>query len=255
MNIIDKLNRAVEDYFDKNKSISEIPAKDLMPLFVENGIFTADSKDRPGKPLRDFLRKLDRNNNLQLIPFLYADRKDKNTFWYFRRNEGVSSLKSQLVPEKIFKTAKLKNVNSVSQRKDRDEEYILDLCDRLLAQEGERQHKFSFLLGDSGIRLPVDIYYPTLNLVIEYREYQHTNAVPFFDKKDKITVSGVSRGEQRCIYDQRRRDILPIQGIHLIEINYDDFDYKKNNRLLRNEDRDIATIKNKLKTFLKTNNT
>lgn len=54
MNKIDQINRAVEDYFDKNKSINEIPAKDLMPLFVKMGIFTADSKDRPGKPLRFF---------------------------------------------------------------------------------------------------------------------------------------------------------------------------------------------------------
>ncbi|WP_426790691.1 hypothetical protein [Sphingobacterium sp. WOUb80] len=251
MKTIDQLNVTVADYFDKNKSINEIPAKDLMPLFVEKGVFTADSKDRPGKPLRDLLRKLDKENNLQLIPLLYADRKGKNTFWFFRRNGSVSDLKFQFVPEKILKAAELKNVNSISKRKNRDEDYILELCDSVLAQEGKRQHKFSFLLGDSGRRLPVDIYYPTLNLVIEYREYQHTNAVLFFDKKDKITVSGVSRGEQRRIYDQRRRVILPIQGIHLIEINYDDFGYKKNNRLLRNKDLDIATIKNKLQTFLK----
>jgi len=241
MNTIDQINRAVEDYFDKNKSISEIPAKDLMPLFVKMGIFTADSKDRPGKPLRFFLRKLDKQNNLQLIPLLYADRKGENTFWYFRRNGDISALKAP---------AELKNVSYISKRKNRDEYYILELCDSVLAQEGKRQHKFSFLLGDSGRRLPVDIYYPTLNLVIEYREYQHTNAVPFFDKKDKITVSGVSRGEQRRIYDQRRRNILSTQGIHLIEINYDDFDYKKNNRLLRNKDQDIIIVTNKLKIFL-----
>lgn len=183
--MIDQLNAAVESYFDKNKSISEIPAKDLMPLFVKIGIFAADSKDRPGKPLRDFLRKLDRENNLHLIPSLYADRKDKNTFWYFRRKGSSNVLKSKLLSAKIMKAAELKKVDSVSERKDRDEDYILDLSDKVLLQRGKRQHKFNFLLGDSGRRLPVDIYYPTLNLVIEYREYQHTNIVPFFDKKDK----------------------------------------------------------------------
>ena len=38
----------------------------------------------------------------------------------------------------------------------------------------------------------------------------------FFDKRQ--TVSGVGRGEQRKIYDQRRRDVLPVNGIKLIEI-------------------------------------
>ena len=117
MKTLDQLNVTVADYFDKNKSINEIPAKDLMPLFVKIGIFTTDSKDRPEKLLRDFLRKLDRNNNLQLIPLLYADRKDKNTFWYFRRDGGISALKPP---------AELKNVTFTSKRKDRDEDYILN---------------------------------------------------------------------------------------------------------------------------------
>lgn len=48
-----------------------------------------------------------------------------------------------------------------------DEAYILDICDTLLKQKGLRQHRFDFLRGDSGVKLPVDAYYPTLNLVIE----------------------------------------------------------------------------------------
>jgi hypothetical protein len=98
-----------------------------------------------------------------------------------------------------------------------DEAYVIDLIDELLQQKGHRQHRFDFLMGDPGkdgrrAKLPVDVYYPSLNLVVEYREYQHTNAVKFFDKPDKITASGVPCGEQRKIYDQRRRDALPEQG-------------------------------------------
>ena len=44
--------------------------------------------------------------------------------------------------------------------------------------------------------------------MIEYCERQHTEAVAFFDHNERLTVSGVTRGEQRKIYDQRRRDLL-----------------------------------------------
>ncbi len=101
-----------------------------------------------------------------------------------------------------------------------DANYILDFCDDLLAQTSLREHRFLFLVGDSGRKLPVDAYYPALDLVIEYHERQHTEAVDFFDKPDKLTVSGVSRGEQRKLYDQRRRDVLPENGITLVDCTF-----------------------------------
>jgi hypothetical protein len=118
----------------------------------------------------------------------------------------------------------------------------LNLFDEILKIKGSRQHRFDFLVGDSGVKLPVDIYYSQLNLVIEYREYQHTNEVKFFDKPNVMTVSGVSRGEQRKLYDQRRRDILPQQKIKLIEINFTDFAHSKN-KIVRDRERDLQTVK------------
>lgn len=117
-----------------------------------------------------------------------------------------------------------------------DENYILDLCDEVLNQRSLRQHRFDFLVGDPGRnglcrRLPVDAWYPSLRLVIEYRERQHTEAVAFFDKRE--TVSGMGRGEQRRLYDQRRRDVLPKQEITLIEFDYSDFSHQNNRRLTR----------------------
>jgi hypothetical protein len=44
--------------------------------------------------------------------------------------------------------------------------------------------------------------------------------VPFFDRK--LTVSGMTRGEQRRIYDQRQRDKLPENGYRLGEIKLAD---------------------------------
>lgn len=98
-----------------------------------------------------------------------------------------------------------------------------------LAQKANRQKRFDFLLGDfhkdgvSQTKLPVDAYYESLSLVIEYREIQHFEPLTHFDKPDKETVSGVSRDEQRKIYDQRREEILPKNGIALVIISYSDF--------------------------------
>ena len=52
-----------------------------------------------------------------------------------------------------------------------DEAWIIDICDRILGIKALRQHRFPFLLGDPGragrrVQLPVDAYYPDLNLVV-----------------------------------------------------------------------------------------
>ncbi|WP_343546841.1 hypothetical protein [Sphingobium yanoikuyae] len=117
-----------------------------------------------------------------------------------------------------------------------DEGYILDLCDILLGRKGLRQYRFDFLRGDpsaTGIRrrLPVDAWYPDLNLVVEYRERQHSAATPFWDRKN--TLSGCNRAEQRRRYDQRRREILPANGITLVEIDYSAFATDGRGRLRR----------------------
>ena len=126
-----------------------------------------------------------------------------------------------------------------------DETYFIDLCDEVLQKKALRQHRFDFLKGDSGARLPVDAYYPELHLVIEYCEKQHTEEVKFFDKRK--TVSGMSRGEQRKLYDQRRREVLPQHGIKLIELGYNDFDHTRNKQLVRNKEKDISVVKENLK--------
>lgn len=129
----------------------------------------------------------------------------------------------------------------------RDETYIIDLCDAVLQLKASRQHRFDFLLGDPNARgrcarLPVDAYYPELQLVIEYHERQHTETVAFFDQR--TTLSGVGRGEQRRLYDQRRRDLLPENGIALVELGYGDFEHKADRRLARTaHDREIVALR------------
>lgn len=136
-------------------------------------------------------------------------------------------------------------VKSSAVRANSDEAYVLDLCDEVLKLKGSRQHRFDFLKGDTGVRLPVDIYYPSLKLVIEYREKQHTEEVKFFDKR--ITATGITRGEQRKKYDALRRKLLPKNGIKLIEIGYEELEHNTAKKLLRNTASDIKTIASKLK--------
>lgn len=127
-------------------------------------------------------------------------------------------------------------------RENSDEHYVINLCDEVLGQHAARQHKFDFLKGDGDKPrcLPVDAYYENLNLVIEYHECQHSEEVKLFDKRD--TVSGVSRGEQRKIYDKRREETLPEHDIKLIVIDYKDFGDSKNKKLQRNHDKDIKIV-------------
>src|SRR5438132_10181538 len=103
----------------------------------------------------------------------------------------------------------------------KDEAYIIDICDQVLGRKASRQHRFAFLLGDTGTTLPVDAYYEDLALVVEYRERQHLEPVAFWDTKP--TAVGVPRGQQRTLYDARRREVLPEHGIAVVELSHSDF--------------------------------
>lgn len=135
----------------------------------------------------------------------------------------------------------------------RDADYVLDLCDQLLGEAGLREHRFDWLLGDpngKGTRrsLPVDAYYLSHSLVIEYRERQHDEAVPFFDKPDRPTISGVDRREQRRRYDERRDVEIPSHGLRLMVIRPSDLDSDSRGRL-RRRGSDHAALSELLKEF------
>ena len=137
-------------------------------------------------------------------------------------------------------------------RSSSDEHYVLDLCDEVLGEEGSRQHRFSWLLGDPSPRtglcvsLPVDSYWPNLGLVVEFHERQHSEAIAFFDKPDKLTVSGVHRGTQRAIYDDRRRRLIPGHGLALLIVTLDEFE-RHRGKIRRQPERDTDTIARRLR--------
>lgn len=129
-----------------------------------------------------------------------------------------------------------------------DEAYVVDLCDQILGLKSKRQHRFDFLLGDPNgagrrVKLPVDAYYEELGLVIEYWERQHLYPTPVMDRR--VTCSGCKRGEQRRIYDRRKREILRERGIGLMILTFEQLAHKGSGKLRRlktEDERDIRAV-------------
>lgn len=88
---ISAINQAIRLYFDRHPAENKVLAKDLMPLFIQLGIFSADYRN--GLPIRNLLRQLDKDKKLGLIPALLAERKAQNTNWYFIRTARTESQK------------------------------------------------------------------------------------------------------------------------------------------------------------------
>ena len=131
-------------------------------------------------------------------------------------------------------------------RTESDEYYVLDLADEILDTLASRQHRFEWLRGDFSEKrgtfshLPVDGFYANHKLVIEYAERQHNEAARLFDQR--ATVSGVSRGEQRRIYDQRRVELVPTNGLSLVVIPATAFVLKRK-KIVRDWERDLGVVR------------
>lgn len=179
--------------------------------------------------------------NLETLEELFSN----GTLSIMESLNNSNSEQQEVKKSKDFDSTPTKN-NGHKGRKESDEAYVIDLCDEILDRKASRQHRFDFLTGDSGRTLPVDAFYSDLHLVIEFYEKQHSEEVKFFDRKP--TVSGVTRGEQRKIYDERRKEVLPKHGIDLVVISYKDFGDSK--KLKRNKEHDLNIIRNILKDFL-----
>lgn len=239
----DPLNGVIGNYFNSNPGEIKVPAKDLMSGVIKAGIFPIDY--RGGLAIRNVLRQLDIAQQLQLIPYAHPERKLQNNNWYFVRLDGNGPDTLRLTVPAVTSTSRVRKKRQ--SRKQSDENYVIDICYNILGEQSLRQHRFDFLRGDTGTKLPIDAFYPEHNLVIEYKERQHSEPVKHFDKPHVITASGVHRGEQRTTYDQRRRTVLAEQKIKLIEIPYTLFTYDSRKRIVRSPG-DIEIVG----TFIKT---
>lgn len=219
------------------KNFTQAEAEQIKALIVKK--LKADATEQ--KSIRNKIRKL----GFFASDFGLRGGYTVNDFLRYITIAGgaVSTTSPSVIKNSI--TPKIKQ--SDAKRRDSDETYIISICDEILNEESLKQHRFNFLRGDSGVMLPVDAYYPNHNLVIEFMEKQHSEPVKFFDKKQ--TVSGVGRGEQRKIYDERRKELIPKNGINFITFSYNEFEHKSNKRLVRNIESDKEIIKNKLKKF------
>jgi len=77
------INKVIREFFATNRFINKVPAKDLMPEFIEAGVFDKDKKK--GLPIRAILRELDTKKQLHQIPSVLPERKKVYTYWFFVR--------------------------------------------------------------------------------------------------------------------------------------------------------------------------
>lgn len=137
----------------------------------------------------------------------------------------------------------------MARRAGSDEHYTLDLCDEVLGVPGIRQARFDWLRGDPsparlrGTMLPVDGYWPDLQVVVEFQEEQHSQPSPFFDRRQ--TISGMGRSEQRRLYDQRKRTLIPEHGLRLVVIEKSAFSLKSR-KIDRDHARDLQIVRRHL---------
>ena len=132
------------------------------------------------------------------------------------------------------------------ERKDTDEAYVIDLCDRIMGETARRQHRFDWLVGDPGRNgkrrsLPVDAYYPRHQLVVEFHERQHYALVSFFDKRH--TVSKMTRAAQRRRYDRRRARLVPRHGLRYLVIRASQLEPHGHGHLKRNPPLDTDVLR------------
>lgn len=175
------------------------------------------------------------------LPVAYADYFDDSNGWEL----GWGTKHFFPRPPEYVPAPAVQQPDPHSDGPHRDELYVLGLCEQVLKADCVRQKTFPWLLGDPSKKtsmqkkLPVDGYWEVHNLVVEYNEKQHSEPVPFFDSK--ITPTGMLRGAQRKLYDARKAQKIPENGINLVIIDYRDFDHHQG-KIVRNPERDLLVV-------------
>lgn len=236
---IAKVNEAIAQYFNDNTTVDWIPVKTIMPALVEAGVFVKDVKK--GFPFRKVLRKLDQQSQLDKIPAVHAERRTENTYWYLVR-EGKEYTPKEAIPEISKKKQHILDI------KNSDENYLLDLCDELLAQKASRKHTFDTLVGNlhkrgkGRTKLPLDAYYKDLKLVIEF--FQKERSFEDLDEKEQARVTQIK------YYDELKKEAVLNKKFRYMKINYAQFECNENDKLIRNTENDTIVLKDILKDFL-----
>lgn len=133
---VKKITEFIDNYLETHQMEYITPTK-ANELLAEAGLLD-DSESRPGKPLRDLLRD-------NKFPHAYQE----GTLWRIPKSNNllvqgnqkklpIRDNKEHVISEKKKKT-KSKN------EKERDELYVIRLCNEVLGVEASRQHTIDFL--------------------------------------------------------------------------------------------------------------
>jgi hypothetical protein len=134
----------------------------------------------------------------------------------------------------------------------------MELIDGLLDAKGSRKHTFEYLLGDlhkngkTRTELPIDLYYADLKLALEIVEHPGKKKDPsIISKEEKLTVSGMTRAEQRLRYFNRKKTTLTKKDKFFVEIPLEKFLVDDSMKLVRNQEKDETVLKGLLSAFIK----
>jgi hypothetical protein len=105
-----------------------------------------------------------------------------------------------------------------------DRQYILGLCDEVIAKPSLRGHRLHFLRGADGHRIAVDAFYPALRLIVQFREAD----------------------EPALAQDELRR-----YGVRVMELRMEEFGHTAGSHLRRSRDLDIAVVRARLAKALR----
>lgn len=242
-----RINESVDAYFQAHTDIQWFAAKRIMPDLVKKGVFSRDIKN--GMPLRQVLRALDSSGQLEQIPRAHGERFGLDIYWYFVR-EGC-----EYISENVSDVPNAKERRAL-ERAESDEAYLIGLIDELLNKTGSRKHTFDFLVGDlhqngkNRTELPVDLFYPELKLALEFVEDPGSTKKQFEQKEEKLTVSGISRAEQRIKYFNRKKKVLTKNEMYFVAIPFADFELNDSFKLVRKKDDDERVLRGLLHDFL-----
>lgn len=78
---IQAINSVLSAYFADKTNPRQVPALELMGLFIDKGVFNKDHRN--GLPIRNVLRKLHKEGRLHDIPYAHEELKQKNIYWTF----------------------------------------------------------------------------------------------------------------------------------------------------------------------------
>ncbi len=83
---VERIDKIIFNLFAINPGIREVSITDALPLLRRHGIFIP-CHPSDNMPLRNLLRKLEKENQLSLFSLVSAGRKKKNNRWYFTRQD------------------------------------------------------------------------------------------------------------------------------------------------------------------------